>query len=29
MYIKIYFDDKPLFLCDMVDGEIGPFCSSR
>ena len=25
MYIKIYFDDKPLFLCDSVDGEIEPF----
>lgn len=25
MYIKIYFDDKPLFLCDTVDGEIEPF----
>jgi len=22
MYIKIYFDDKPLFLCDAVEGEI-------
>jgi 8-oxo-dGTP pyrophosphatase MutT (NUDIX family) len=25
MYIKIYFDDKPLFLCDAVDGEIQPY----
>ncbi len=25
MYIKIYFGDKPLFLCDEVDKEIEPF----
>ncbi|MBS1608725.1 MAG: NUDIX hydrolase [Bacteroidetes bacterium] len=25
MRIKIYFDHKPLFLCDMIDGEIEPF----
>jgi ADP-ribose pyrophosphatase YjhB (NUDIX family) len=25
MHIKIYFDDKPLFLCDTIDGEIEPF----
>jgi len=25
MFIKIYFDDKPLFLCDVVDGEIQPY----
>ncbi len=25
MYVKIYFDDKPLFLCDNVDGIIEPF----
>jgi len=25
MYIKIYFDDKPLFLCDAVDETIQPF----
>ena len=25
MYIKIYFDDKPLFLCDAIDETIEPF----
>lgn len=25
MYLKIYFEDKPLFLCDDIDGEIEPF----
>lgn len=25
MYIKIYFNDKPLFLCDAVDKTIEPF----
>ena len=25
MFIKIYFDDKPLFLCDAVDETIEPF----
>ena len=25
MYIKIYFNDKPLFLCDKVDETIEPF----
>ena len=25
MYIKIYFDDKPLFLCDNIDGMIEPY----
>ncbi|MEO5945824.1 MAG: NUDIX hydrolase [Chitinophagaceae bacterium] len=25
MYIKIYFNDKPLFLCDTIDKEIEPF----
>ncbi len=25
MYIKIFFDNKPLFLCDNVDGIIEPF----
>ncbi len=25
MYIKIYFNDKPLFLCDNVDGTIEPY----
>lgn len=25
MHIKIYFNDKPLFLCDSIDGEIEPF----
>ncbi|MDP4264547.1 MAG: NUDIX domain-containing protein [Bacteroidota bacterium] len=25
MYIKIYFNDKPLFLCDKVDKTIEPF----
>jgi 8-oxo-dGTP pyrophosphatase MutT (NUDIX family) len=25
MYIKIYFGDKPLFLCDAIDGVIEPF----
>ena len=25
MYIKIYFNDKPLFLCDTVDKTIQPF----
>lgn len=25
MYIKIYFGNKPLFLCDEVDGELQPF----
>ena len=25
MFIKIYFDDKPLFLCDAIDKEIEPF----
>jgi 8-oxo-dGTP pyrophosphatase MutT (NUDIX family) len=25
MFIKIYFDDKPLFLCDEVDDAIEPF----
>lgn len=24
MFIKIYFDDKPLFLCDTIDGEMAP-----
>ncbi len=25
MYIKIYFDDKPLFLCDAVDETVQPY----
>jgi 8-oxo-dGTP pyrophosphatase MutT (NUDIX family) len=25
MYIKIYFDNKPLFLCDEVDAELQPY----
>ena len=25
MYIKIYFNDKPLFLCDDVNGELQPY----
>jgi ADP-ribose pyrophosphatase YjhB (NUDIX family) len=25
MHIKIYFNDKPLFLCDTIDKEIEPF----
>jgi len=25
MVIKIYFNDKPLFLCDSIDGSIEPF----
>jgi len=25
MYLKIYFDDKPLFLCDAIDGVIEPY----
>ena len=25
MYIKIYFDDKPLFLCDDVDATLQPY----
>ncbi len=25
MYLKIYFDDRPLFLCDEIVGEIEPF----
>ncbi len=25
MYIKIYFDDKPLFLCDAIESVIEPF----
>src|ERR1700704_2258892 len=25
MFIKIYFNDKPLFLCDAIDKTIGPF----
>jgi ADP-ribose pyrophosphatase YjhB (NUDIX family) len=25
MYIKIYFEDKPLFLCDAIDDTIQPF----
>ena len=25
MYIKVYFDDKPLFLCDAIDKTIEPF----
>jgi 8-oxo-dGTP pyrophosphatase MutT (NUDIX family) len=25
MYVKIYFDDKPLFLCDELDDEITPY----
>jgi len=25
MYIKIYFNDKPLFLCDAIDAAIEPF----
>jgi len=25
MYIKIYFDDKPLFLCDNIDETIQPY----
>ncbi len=25
MYLKIYFDDKPLFLCDAVDETVEPF----
>ena len=25
MYIKIYFDDKPLFLCDNIDETIEPY----
>ena len=25
MYIKIYFNDKPLFLCDAIDAELEPY----
>ena len=25
MYIKIYFDEKPLFLCDTIDAVIEPY----
>lgn len=25
MYIKIYFNDKPLFLCDAIDSELQPY----
>jgi len=25
MYIKIYFNDKPLFLCDTIDAELEPY----
>ena len=25
MFIKIYFDDKPLFLCDNVDATLQPY----
>ena len=25
MYIKIYFDNKPLFLCDDVDANLQPY----
>jgi 8-oxo-dGTP pyrophosphatase MutT (NUDIX family) len=25
MFIKIFFDQKPLFLCDKIDKEIGPY----
>ncbi len=25
MYVKIYFDEKPLFLCDSIDKEIEPY----
>jgi len=25
MYIKVYFSDKPLFLCDRIDSVIGPY----
>jgi len=25
MYIKIYFNDKPLFLCDSIDAELEPY----
>ena len=25
MHIKIYFNDKPLFLCDEIDQEISPY----
>ena len=25
MYIKIYFNDKPLFLCDSIDPELEPY----
>ena len=25
MYIKVYFDDKPLFLCDNVDATLQPY----
>ncbi len=25
MYIKIYFSDKPLFLCDSIDAELEPY----
>jgi 8-oxo-dGTP pyrophosphatase MutT (NUDIX family) len=25
MYIKIYFDDKPLFLCDNIDATLQPY----
>jgi ADP-ribose pyrophosphatase YjhB (NUDIX family) len=25
MYIKIFFDDKPLFLCDAIDEEVEPY----
>ena len=25
MFIKVYFDDKPLFLCDAIDKTIDPF----
>jgi len=25
MYIKIYFNDKPLFLCDSIDSELEPY----
>jgi len=25
MYIKVFFNDKPLFLCDQIDAEIEPY----
>lgn len=29
MHIKIFFDDRPLFLCDSVDDEVAPYLEHR